>query len=352
MRAFRSKTCALLGKPPDICFPPAISPMRALRFHRHGPPAEVLQLDDIPTPEPGPGQVRVRLTHRSLNPADLAAVKGSYGRLRDLPASGGNEGVGVIDALGVGASGVEIGQRVVKLGEAATWQEAVVVDAEDVLPLPDALSDEAAAQLFVNPLTAWLLLEASGVSGGDTLVQSAGASAVARVATEMAVARGVRVVSVVRRDEHADKLHALGATVVVASENTPEAREALREAVGAAGARAALDPVCGAAGALLISALSDRGRHLVYGALSGQPLAVSPRDLIYKQVTVRGVWRTRWWAETPRDEGRAALSRIADEAASGAFSLPVDATFDLAEGAEAARYAAEPGRWGKVLLTG
>ena len=300
--------------------------MRALRFHRHGPPAEVLRLDDVPTPEPGPGQVRVRLTHRSLNPADLAAVKGSYGRLPDLPASGGNEGVGVIDALGDGVDGLARGQRVVKLGEAPTWQEAVVLDAEDALPVPDALSDEAAAQLFVNPLTAWLLLEASGVTEGDTLVQSAGASAVARVATEMAVARGARVVSVVRRGEHADKLRALGAEVVVASENTPEAREALREAVGRSGARAAFDPVCGEAGALLLSALADRGVHLVYGALSGQPLAVSPRDLIYKQITVRGVWRTRWWAETPRDERAAPRSlrspRPPPEATSRSPSMP------------------------------
>ncbi|MEL6614718.1 MAG: alcohol dehydrogenase catalytic domain-containing protein, partial [Bacteroidota bacterium] len=128
--------------------------MRALRFHRHGPPAEVLTLDDLPMPEPGPGQVRVRLTHRSLNPADLSAVKGNYGALRDLPASGGNEGMGTIDALGEGVDSLARGQRVVKLGDAPPWQEAVVLDAEDVLPIPDTLPDEAAAQLFVNPLTA------------------------------------------------------------------------------------------------------------------------------------------------------------------------------------------------------
>lgn len=326
--------------------------MRALRFHRHGSPAEVLQLDEIPTPDPGPGQVRVRLTHRSLNPADLSAVKGTYGALRDLPASGGNEGVGTVEALGAGVGSVARGQRVVKLGDAPTWQECVVLDAEDVLPVPDALPDAAAAQLFVNPLTADLLMEASGVSAGDVLVQSAGASAVARIATEMAVARGVRVVSVVRRGDHADRLRALGAEVVVADANTRETRAALREVVGDAGARAALDPVCGEAGALLLSALGDRGTHVVYGALSGEPLAVSPRALIYRQATVRGVWRSRWWSETPRDEARQRLSRVAETVASGAVSLPVDATFDLADGAEAARYASQPGRWGKVLLTG
>ena len=326
--------------------------MRALRYYRHGAPAEVLRLDEVPTPEPGPGQVRVRLTHRSLNPADLSAVKGTYGALRDLPAVGGNEGTGHIDRLGDGVEGLALGQRVVKLGDGPTWQEHAVLEAADVLPIPDDLADEAAAQLFVNPLTAHLLLEAAGVRKGDVLVQSAGASAVARIAVQMAVARGVRVVSVVRHGGHADKLRALGAEVVVAAENTREARAALREVVGETGARAALDPVCGETGALLLSTLADRGTHVVYGALSGQPLPVSPRALIYKQAAVRGVWRSRWWKETPREVSRPILDGLAREAAWGAFSLPVDATFDLAEGAEAARYATGSGRWGKVLLTG
>jgi NADPH:quinone reductase-like Zn-dependent oxidoreductase len=326
--------------------------MRALRYHRHGPPAEVLRLDEIATPDPGPGQVRVRLTHRSLNPADLSAVKGTYGALRDLPATGGNEGMGTIDALGDGVDGLALGQRVVKLGDGPTWQEQVVLDAADVLPVPDELADAAAAQLFVNPLTAHLLLEAADVRKGDTLVQSAGASAVARIATEMAVSRGVRVVSVVRRPDHADRLRQLGAHVVVAEANTREARASLREAVGETGARAALDPVCGETGALLLSVLADRGTHVVYGALSGEPLPVSPRALIYRQSVVRGVWRSRWWKETPREVSRPVLATLAGAAAGGAFSLPVEATFDLADGAEAARHATQPGRWGKVLLVG
>lgn len=326
--------------------------MRALRYHCHGSPAEVLHLDEIPPPEPGPGQVRVRLTHRSLNPADLSAVKGTYGSLRDLPAVGGNEGMGEIDRLGDGVDGLRIGQRVVKLGDGPTWQEAIVVDAADVLPIPDGLPDEAAAQLFVNPLTAHLLLAAAEADPGDTLVQSAGASAVARLVTEMAVARGLQVVSVVRRDDHVEKLRALGAVVIVADANTRETRTALREAVGKGGARAALDPVCGETGALLLSALADRGTHVVYGALSGEPLPVAPASLIYRQTTVRGVWRSRWWKETPRGVSVPILARLAEGAAREAFSLPVDATFDLADGAEAARYALQPGRWGKVLLTG
>lgn len=327
--------------------------MRALRFHQHGPPAEVLHLDEVPTPEPSPGEVRVRLTHRAVNPADLSLVRGTYGRSRELPAVGGNEGVGVIDALGDGADGLAVGQRVVKLGEAPTWQEAVVLPAEDVLPVPDDLPDKAAAQLFVNPLTAWLLLRmVPDLGPGDTLIQTAGASAVARIVTELAGREGARVVAIVRRDEHLDRLRALDAVPVVADANTKAARAALREAVGESGARAVFDPVAGEAGALALSCLGEGGTHVVFGALSGEPLPVSPRSLIYQGVTVRGVWRTQWFARTPRAESRAVLSELASLAAIGAFGLPVEAEFDLADGPEAARAAMAHGRWGKVLLTG
>lgn len=327
--------------------------MRALRFHQHGPPADVLRLDAVPTPEPGPGEVRVRLTHRPVNPADLSLVRGTYGASRVLPAVGGNEGTGVIDALGDGVSGLRVGQRVVKLGEVPTWQEHLVLPANDVLPVPDELSDEAAAQLFVNPLTAWLLLRTvPDLDAGDALVLTAGASAVARVVAELAVQRGVRVVSVVRSGEHVDRLRELGAVPVVADANTKEARAVLGEAVGPDGARAAFDPVVGDAGALALSVLGDGGVHVVYGALGGAPLPVSPAALIYRDVAVRGVWRTRWFARAPREESRAALTELAALAASGAFSLPVEATFDLADAADAVRAATSHGRWGKVLLTG
>src|SRR5690554_820190 len=133
--------------------------MRALRYHAFGKPADVLRLDDVPTPEPGPGEVRVRLTHRPINPADLHTVLGRYGNLPALPAVGGHEGVGRVEQVGESVTGLGVGQRVVPLGVEGTWREQVVVGAGDLFAVPDEVADEDAAQLFVNPLTAWLMLE-------------------------------------------------------------------------------------------------------------------------------------------------------------------------------------------------
>lgn len=327
--------------------------MRTVRFHRHGPPAEVLQLDTAATPAPGPGEVRIRLTHRPVNPADLSAVAGTYGLLRDLPAVGGNEGMGRIDALGAGVSDLAVGQRVVKLGDAPTWQEAVVVPAQDALAVPDDLPDEAAAQLFVNPLTARLLLDAvPGLAAGDSLILTAGGSTVSRIVAALARRRGLRPVALVRSSTHTDALESLGLAVVVADADTPQARAALAAAAGPGGAAAVFDAVAGETGALAMSALGDGGVHVVYGALSRAPLATAPAALLYRGVTVRGLWRTRWFRETPRAESRAALDALARDAAACVFDLPVDATFDLADIADAVRAATTPGRLGKVLLTG
>lgn len=331
--------------------------MRALRFHRTGDPAKILQLDDVPTPDPGPGEVRVRLTHRSINPADLSTVRGTYGLSPDLPAVGGNEGVGVVDALGDEVADLSPGQRVVPIGAGPTWREALVTPPDRLLPVPDGVPDEAAAQLVVNPLTAWLLLWAvPHLTHGDWVIQSAGASAVAKCVIQLARRRGVRIVSVVRSPDHEAALREMGAEVVMADANTKAARTALREIVGrpgdGGGAQAAFDPVLGDIGVLLQSALADRGTHVAYGALSGEPLPVSARSLIYRQATVTGVWRTRWAQETPLPEVRGALSALAKTIAAGALTLPVEATYDLADWREAIRHTLSHGRFGKVLLTG
>ena len=113
-----------------------------------------------------------------------------------------------------------------------------------------------------------------------------------------------------------------------------------------------LDAVAGPAGSLALAALGDGGVHVVYGALSRAPLTVPPAALLYRGVSVRGVWRTRWFRETPRSVSRPILDALARDAADQVFDLPVEATFDLAAAADALRAATMPGRLGKVLLTG
>jgi NADPH:quinone reductase-like Zn-dependent oxidoreductase len=328
--------------------------MRVLRYHAFGKPADVLRLDDVPTPEPGPGEVRVRLTHRSLNPADLHTVLGRYGTLPDLPAVGGHEGVGYVETVGGDVRGLGTGQRVIPLGIEGTWQEQVVVTPADVFPVPDPVPDEAAAQLFVNPLTAWWMLDELGLGEGDWLLQTGATSQVGRLVIQLARRRGVRTVNLVRREDARPALAALGADEVIVTEAGDDASAVRKRVLSLTdgGAAGAVDCVAGAVGTLAAGCLGEGATMLVYGGLSGEPLALGAGPLIFRRAAVRGFWRTRRFELAPRNETWTALTRLALLIADGDLVLPVDATYDLADIGEAVAHSRSSGRSGKVLLTG
>ena len=155
--------------------------MRAVVAATMGEPSEVLQLQTSPIPEPGCGQVRIRVTAAPVEASDLHTIRGRYGFTPEFPAVPGIESVGVIDELGSGTDGLTIGQRVVTIGVTGTWQDFVVADAERVLAVPAGMSTSTAAQILSNPLTAvhpdggeldvrpgeWLLQTAAGSTVGN-----------------------------------------------------------------------------------------------------------------------------------------------------------------------------------------
>src|SRR5262245_35567288 len=162
-------------------------PMKAVVFDKFGEPRDVLHLRDMPVPEPGPGQVRVRMHLVPINPSDLLVVRGQYGRLPALPATPGFEGVGVIEATGSGflriLRGLRPGRRVAVLNrQGGNWQEQVVVPARQLVPVPADIPDEQVASFFVNPATAlvmtrWVLR----LPRGAWLLQTAAGSALGRM---------------------------------------------------------------------------------------------------------------------------------------------------------------------------
>src|SRR5436305_937432 len=148
--------------------------MRSVRFYEFGDPADVLRLEDVPRPEPGAGQVLVRLRARSINPSDLLTVHGLYGSLPNLPATPGLEGMGEVAAVGDGVGHFRAGQRVIPLGVPGTWQEYLLAPESQLLPVPDAINDRTAAQFVVNPLTAWIMtVEELSLEPGEWLLQTA-----------------------------------------------------------------------------------------------------------------------------------------------------------------------------------
>lgn len=328
--------------------------MKAVRVHQFGEPADVVRVEELPDPAPGRGEVLVRLTARAIHPSDLMNIRGLYGKPPPLPLTPGNDAAGVIEAVGEGVSGPGVGDRVtLLLGAAAgkgTWAERIAVPAALVVPTPAQLSDAQAGALWVNYLSVWVMaVEVLKLGAGDTLLQTAAGSQLGRAMIELARARGFGLINVVRRREQVDELRALGAAHVLCSADEDVPGRA-RELTGGRGVTAAIDPVGGRTGALAIASLKNDGTALLFGALAREPVPVDPGLLLFRELTVRGFWLTRWLGKTPPERVRAAVGSVLGLVESGDFTPAVDRTYPLAEVAAAARHAEAPGRRGAVVL--
>lgn len=193
--------------------------MRAIRYLRCGDAAEVLEDVEIPTPEPGPGEVLVRISASGVNPHD---VKKRSGWLGAPPSERGvvphSDGAGIITAAGAGIDPARVGERVFFGGAnpvRGTAAEFCSVNAAHAFPLPDALTDEQGASLGVPAFTAWLCALANGAVSGDTILVHGGSGAVGRVIVEMATWNGARVIATAGSDDRAAIATAKGADHVL-----------------------------------------------------------------------------------------------------------------------------------------
>ena len=323
--------------------------MRSAIHHTFGDPAQVLVAADSPMPEPGPGEVRIRMQLAPIHNHDLWTIRGQYGYKPTLPAIGGSEGLGVIDALGADVEGLAVGQRVAAASGRGTWAEYFVASARMVIPMPDAIVDETAAQLIAMPLSALMLLEFLQVPRGGWIVQNAANGAVGKTLAMLAAARGIRVLSLVRRDAGVGEMAALGVDNVI-STAAPDWREAAKALLGDGLAGVAVDSVGGQASADLMALLGENGVLVSFGAMSGEPMQVPSGDMIFKHATVKGFWGSKVSREMSVADKRRLVGELIQRALAGELKLPVDTVFDLAHAAQAAAASMQPGRSGKVML--
>ncbi|MET0830488.1 MAG: zinc-binding dehydrogenase [Microbacterium sp.] len=322
--------------------------MHALIHATFGDPTEVLEVAERPLPEPGPGHVRVRTVLSPIHNHDLWTIRGTYGFTPELPAASGSEAVGIVDALGEGVDEVQVGQRVAG-GTFGAWAEYYVARAAALVPVPDAVSDETAAQLLSMPLSALALLHSLDVNAGDWIVQNTANGAVGKLVARFAPARGIRVLGLVRRDAGIDELAALGIRDVVSTADA-RWRDRVAEILDGAEPRAAVDSVGGTAAGDLLSLLGEGGTLVAFGAMGSETLQLSVNDLIFKNTTVKGFWAStvsRTMDAATRD---ALIAELFQSVGSGEVDLPVEAVYPFEEARAAAAASAVPGRAGKILL--
>ncbi len=320
--------------------------MKAALFERHGPAAGVLQVTDVETPEPGPGEVRVRMRLSGINPTDWKSRSGATPRPIDDFQIPHHDGAGVIDAVGAGVDASRVGQRVWtwlaaagrRWGTAAQWS---VLPSRQAVPLPDGASDELGACLGVPAITAHRCLVADGSVAGKNILVAGGAGAVGHFAIELAKFFSARVATTVSGPQKAELARQAGADLVV-NYRDPDAADELRAFAPtmdrivelALGANLELD-----------LAVSGPSTHIVdYAAEPSDPV-LPVRKLMNANLTLRFVLLYG----IPAEAADRAVTDISAALAAGALTaLPVT-TFPLDE-IVAAHEAVEAGHVGKVVV--
>src|SRR6266853_1700874 len=298
--------------------------MRAVQLTAYGNPVEGLRYVDIPGPDaPGPNQLLIGVEFSPVNPSDLLLAEGMYALRPALPTVIGNEGVGRVLNVGPGVRNVKVGDRVLAPLSSFTWRERMVISANGLFALPAGADPRQLSMLAINPPTAALLLsEYVDLKPGEWVVQNSANSAVGRWVIAFAKARGLKTVNIVRRKELVPELQAIGGDVVVV--DSPDVSKEIKKAVGQAELRLALDGVSGPATGVLAATLSPHGTLISFAAMSSNPMSISPLDVIFKPVTVRGFFMAH-----PEFAAKLApaAAQAAEMIASGRMHIPVAATY-------------------------
>jgi len=320
---------------------------KAICHHEFGQPLDVLRLENVQQAEPQIGEVRVRLLAATINPSDYGMIGGSYGLLRELPAVAGREGVGVVEAIGRGVTSVGVGARV-RFPEAGAWQETACMAADDVLLVPADVSIEQAAFSFINPPTAYCLLQKIvDLAPGSWVLQNAGNSAVGLAVIQIARVLGFKTISQVRREELIAPLKALGADHVVI-EGSGWSKQ-VNELTGGEPIQLALNSIGGASASDQIKALGEGGTQVTFGAMVADLVRFPTRFLIFNDVRLVGFWWDQWSQKAGAQGLNQVMSAVYAMMRDGTLKLPVEATYSFAEYEAAIKHDQQP-RFGKVLL--
>lgn len=331
--------------------------MKAVVFEKFGEPAEVLRVKDVPEPKPGKSEIKVRMLASPINPSDLMTVRGIYGKLPELPATPGFEGVGVVVEANAGLFGQYLkGKRVAVMNRGTgNWKEFAVIPAKQAIPLSNDLPVEQAAMFFVNPATAYVMTQkVLQVPPGAWLLQTAAGSALGKMVIRLGKKFGFKTMNVVRRPEQVDELKQLGGDMVFKfndREDDPATfREQVLKAHGGEGIHYAIDPVGGKTASAVVNCLGSNGRLLLYGTLTDEPIAFSPRTIMTHTATVEGFWLARWMNTLGLMAKLKLIRTITGLIRSGELTSEVGEMYPLEQIATAVRESEKPGRGGKTLL--
>ncbi|HSV81729.1 MAG TPA: NADPH:quinone oxidoreductase family protein [Ramlibacter sp.] len=275
--------------------------MKAVRCNRHGGP-ETLVVEDIPVPQPGPGQVRVAVKAAGVNFPDALIIQDKYQFKPPLPFTPGGELAGVVTAVAPDVTRVDVGQSVIGFTGWGAFAEEAVLAADSVVPMPAGMPYEVAGSFLMTYGTCWhALKDRAQLQAGETVLVLGAAGGIGIAAIEIAKAMGARVIAAASSEAKLAACRQKGADATI-DYSTEDLREKLKALTGGRGVDVVCDPVGGRFTELAVRSLAWRGRLLVIGFTTGEIPRVPLNLPLLKGAAIIGVF---WGDFIKREPGQA-----------------------------------------------
>lgn len=327
--------------------------VRIVRFHQTGGP-EVLQLDELPLPDPAAGEVRLRVKAIGLNRAEVMFRMGRYLVEPELPSKIGYEASGIVEAVGPDVDRSWIGKTVSTIpvflaSKYGVYGEVAIVPVDAIAVYPERLSYEEGTSIWMQYITAYgALIQQGRLAKGDFVLITAASSSVGIAAIEIAKAEGAISIATTRTSRKKAELLALGAAHVIATEEEDLAAR-VKEITSGKGARIVFDPIGGKGLEALAAAAAPSGIIFEYGALATGPTPFPLFSVLGKHLTIKGY--TLFEVVGDPAAFPKAKRYVFDHLASGDFKPRIDKTFPLDKIVEAHRYMESNAQIGKIVVT-
>ncbi len=300
--------------------------MKALLFRQKGPATKVLEIADTAIADLIPGEVRVKMLASPINPADFMFIERTYRIEPVYPQIAGFEGVGVI--VDDGGDDLFPVNSLVAFRHKNVWAEYVNVPKSKVIRLPQNMPIEKAAQLALNPITAWALLEEIDARAGDWLILSAGNSAISKLIIQLAHGRALKTMAIIREDGEQAPLLNLGASAVLYA-NAEDLEVQIKSLTGENRIAGFLDAVGGEFATKVIKVISSNSKIIHYGLFSEQPVMYHNADVIFKNLIIKGFGIDRWLQSKTVRELEVVWSELINVVINSNFKMDVSACYSL-----------------------
>jgi NADPH2:quinone reductase len=318
--------------------------MKAIRVHTFGGP-EVMQWESVPDPQPGAGQVLVRVAAAGVNPVETYMRSGAYARKPELPYTPGTDGAGTVAAVGPGVTRLSVGERVYLAGSVSgTYAELALAQESQVHPLPEGVDFKQGAAMHVPYATAYRALHhRAHAQPGETLFVHGASGGVGIASVQLGVAQGMRVIGTAGTEEGRKLVREQGAEEVL-DHHAPDYLEHLLALTGGRGVDLILEMLANVNLGKDLTVLAPGGRVAVIG--SRGPVEINPRDAMSRDAAILGVML---YNGTPQELAGIHAALVAG-LKSGALRPVIGRSFPMPEAPKAHEAVMGPSHLGKIVL--